>query len=359
VDIIVNSDVHQTLEAAVIAAGLAEALSSEGPFTVFAPTDAAFAALGQETINALLADPTAALAEILKYHVVSGKVMAGDLSDGQKVEMLEGTNAYISLYKGKAYINQAVITLTDIEADNGVVHVIDAVITQPKSILDLIAINPRLSLLLEAIYKAGLDEFLSSVDYFTIFAPSDEAWEYFINNVFGKSSDDYSDLLAKHSLEIETYSNDLFDGDILQTLSGMNINVSVDQDGIHLNGARIIYSDYAAPNGVVHIIDKVISEESGTGALNVSDLSAVFGNTNVYPNPANNRATVSFELIESAEIEISVHEMTGRAVKSMRAGILPSGNQFVDLNLEGLNSGMYIVKINTGSASESIKLSVK
>src|SRR6056297_3673443 len=82
VDVIANSPDHETLEDAVIAAELDDDLSGAGPFTVFAPTDDAFAALGQETINALFADPTGELADILKYHVVSGKVMAGDLSDG-------------------------------------------------------------------------------------------------------------------------------------------------------------------------------------------------------------------------------------------------------------------------------------
>jgi uncharacterized surface protein with fasciclin (FAS1) repeats len=81
VDIVVNSDVHTTLEAAVVAAELVEPLSGAGPFTVFAPTDSAFALLGEETINALLADPKGALSSILQYHVVGGKVMSDGLTD--------------------------------------------------------------------------------------------------------------------------------------------------------------------------------------------------------------------------------------------------------------------------------------
>ncbi len=88
VDIIVNSPDHDTLEAAVIAAGLADDLSGTGPFTVFAPTDDAFKALPEGTIEALLADPTGTLADILLYHVASGTVTSGDLSDGQMIPTL-------------------------------------------------------------------------------------------------------------------------------------------------------------------------------------------------------------------------------------------------------------------------------
>src|SRR6056297_254088 len=126
VDVIANSTDHETLEDAVIAAELDDDLSGAGPFTVFAPTDDAFNALGAQTLNDLLADPTGDLATILQYHVTTGSVQAGDLSDGQIVSMLEGTSAFISLTGEGNYINQAEITSTDIAASNGVVHVMDA-----------------------------------------------------------------------------------------------------------------------------------------------------------------------------------------------------------------------------------------
>ncbi len=363
VDIIVNSDVHESLEAAVIAAGLAGALAGEGPFTVFAPTDDAFAALGQETINALFANPTGALAEILKYHVVNGNVMSGELSDGQKVEMLEGTKAYISLFDEMAYINQAMITIKDIEADNGVVHVIDAVITQPKSILDLIAINPRLTKLLEIIYAAGLDEFLSSEGYFTIFAPTNEAWEEFIKDafggVFGKSENNYSNLLSNHTLGVEAYANDLFDGDIIQALAGLNIQVSVNPEGTHLNDAKIIYSDYVASNGVLHIINEVITEANSSIPTGLNDASAIFGNTNVYPNPATDRASLSFELMESSDVALVIHDVTGKIVRSTNYGRLETGYQELNLEIQDLESGMYIINVKTGSNTLSKKLRIK
>jgi len=129
VDIVVNSEDHTTLEAAVIAAELADDLSGEGPFTVFAPTDAAFAALPEGTVASLLEDPTGALAEILLYHVVGSKAMSSDLSDGQKIATLNGDDIAVKFKNGKVYIDGAQVITADIKTDNGVVHVIDAVIT--------------------------------------------------------------------------------------------------------------------------------------------------------------------------------------------------------------------------------------
>lgn len=129
VDIVVNSEDHSTLEAAVIAAELADDLSGEGPFTLFAPTDAAFQALPEGTVASLLEDPTGALADILLYHVVGAKAMSTDLANGQRIETLNGDPIEVKIKDGKAYIDNAMVTVADIKADNGVVHVIDAVIT--------------------------------------------------------------------------------------------------------------------------------------------------------------------------------------------------------------------------------------
>ena len=136
VDIVVNSPDHTTLEAAVIAAGLADDLSGEGPFTVFAPSDAAFAALPEGTVAALLEDPTGALADILLYHVVGAKALSTDLSNGQTIETLNGDMIVVKFKDGKAYIDEAMVTVADIKADNGVVHVIDAVITPSSKMAD-------------------------------------------------------------------------------------------------------------------------------------------------------------------------------------------------------------------------------
>jgi transforming growth factor-beta-induced protein len=134
VDIIVNSPVHTTLETAVIAAGLADDLSGDGPFTVFAPTDAAFAALPAGVLDALLADPTGDLASVLLYHVVAGEALSSSLNSGQNITTLNGASIVVSITGGNVFINDAQVIMADIMADNGVVHVIDAVLTPSSSV---------------------------------------------------------------------------------------------------------------------------------------------------------------------------------------------------------------------------------
>lgn len=126
VDIAVGAGTFNTLVAAVQAAGLVDTLKGEGPFTVFAPTDEAFAALPEGTIDALLADiPT--LTAILTYHVVPGAVLSTDLTEGMMAETVNGQSVTITLADG-VQVNGANVVTADIIASNGVIHVIDAVI---------------------------------------------------------------------------------------------------------------------------------------------------------------------------------------------------------------------------------------
>lgn len=127
VDTAVAAGDFNTLVTAVKAAGLVETLKGEGPFTVFAPTDAAFAKVPTDTLNALLADK-AALANVLTYHVVAGKVMAADVVKLTSAETVQGQAVSIEVKEGKVYVDGAQVVTTDIKASNGVIHVIDAVI---------------------------------------------------------------------------------------------------------------------------------------------------------------------------------------------------------------------------------------
>ena len=122
VDVIVNSSNHTTLETAVIAAGLNDDLAAAGPFTVFAPTDAAFDLLPAGTVEALLQDPTGDLANILLHHVVAGSVASTDLADNQVVQTLFGKNVIVNITAEGVFINNAKVSVADIPADNGIVH---------------------------------------------------------------------------------------------------------------------------------------------------------------------------------------------------------------------------------------------
>ncbi len=129
VELASETDALSTLFAAIDAAGLAETLQSEGPFTVFAPTNEAFAALPDGTLESLLLEENRELlVEILTYHVVPGKVMSGDLSDGMYAETVQGSSVTISIGNYGVSVDDASVVEADIEASNGVVHVIDSVI---------------------------------------------------------------------------------------------------------------------------------------------------------------------------------------------------------------------------------------
>ncbi len=133
VDIAIGSTDHTTLVAAVTAAGLVETLKGAGPFTIFAPTNAAFAALPAGTVDMLLKPENKdKLSNILTYHVVSGSVKAADLTDGQKIKTLQGEDLTVSIKDGKVMINGATVTTADLEGSNGVVHVIDGVLMPKK-----------------------------------------------------------------------------------------------------------------------------------------------------------------------------------------------------------------------------------
>lgn len=132
VDTAVGAGSFGTLVAAVQAAGLVDTLKGDGPFTVFAPTDAAFAALPAGTVEELLKPENKdKLTAILTYHVVAGKVMSGDLSDGLSAATVNGANITIGTMGGVT-VNGANVTQADIEASNGVIHVIDTVILPPE-----------------------------------------------------------------------------------------------------------------------------------------------------------------------------------------------------------------------------------
>ena len=138
VDVIVNSSDHTTLETAVLSADLAATLSGDGPFTVFAPTDAAFAMLPEDVLAALLADPTGALTSILLSHVAGVNAPSTELADEMIITTLSGSDVSVNIDNGVIMINNATVTVADIQASNGMVHVVDAVITSADDSSDIL-----------------------------------------------------------------------------------------------------------------------------------------------------------------------------------------------------------------------------
>ena len=271
VDVIVNSEDHTLLEAAVGAAGLVDALSGEGPFTVFAPTDEAIVALTEAleiTAEQLLALPN--LGDILQYHVVGASAYAADLSDGQMIETLVGEDVTVSITADGVFINDAQVTVADIAADNGVVHVIDAVLLPPapqtNTVVDIIVNSEDHTLLEAAVGAAGLVDALSAEGPFTVFAPTDEAFTA-LAEAFDVTVEELlaypllGAVLQYHVVGAEAYSADLSDGQMITTLLGEDVTVSITADGVFINQAQVIVADIAADNGVVHVIDAVLVPE--------------------------------------------------------------------------------------------------
>jgi uncharacterized surface protein with fasciclin (FAS1) repeats len=263
VDVIVNSPDHQTLEAAVIAADLAGALSGAGPFTVFAPTDDAFDAIPEGVLDALLADPTGDLADILKYHVVSGKVMSTDLSNGMTATTLLGKDITVTINAEGVFINEAKVIVENIVTDNGVVHVIDAVILPPRvTVVDVVVNSADHTILEAAVVAAQLAEALSGDGPFTVFAPTDAAFAALppgtVESLLEDPTGALADILKYHVVSGKVMSTDLSNGMTATTLLGKDITVTINAEGVFINEAKVIVENIVTDNGVVHVIDAVI-----------------------------------------------------------------------------------------------------
>ena len=266
VDIIVNSPDHTTLEAAVIAAELADDLSGPGPFTVFAPTDAAFAALPMGTVDALLQDPTGELANILLYHVLGLQAFSTDLVDGMMVTTLQGEEVMVTINGSGVFINDAQVTVADVAASNGVVHVIDAILLPPvmptNSIMDIVTNSADHNTLEAALVASGLDGTLANPGSFTLFAPTDAAFALLpagtVDALLADPTGALVNVLLYHALSGTVLSTDLSDGLMATTIQGSDITVTINANGVFINNAQVIVADVMADNGVVHVIDAVL-----------------------------------------------------------------------------------------------------
>jgi len=266
VDIVVADANVSTLETAVVEAGLAGALQSAGPFTVFAPVNSAFDALGTDLVGALLEPANAdLLVDILGYHVVPGVAAAsGSLMDGQTVTTLQGQSLTIGVSGPTVTVGGATVTTADVEATNGVIHLIDTVLLPETDLVDTGLLNGFFTLV-DLVRTAGLEATLRSDNSgagFTVFAPTEAA---FAALPAVPSGQDLVDVLTYHVVPTEVLSGSLSDGQVVTTVQGATFTVNVDSgsgavsvtDG---SGAtvNVIATDVSATNGVVHVIDGVL-----------------------------------------------------------------------------------------------------
>lgn len=263
VDIAVADGRFEILVTTLLEAELAETLAGEGPFTVFAPTDDAFGLLPEGTIDALLGD-IPALTDILLYHVVAGEVMAEEVVELNKVFTLLGRPADIRVEDGSVFINDAEVIITDIQADNGVIHVIDSVVLPPDplgSIVDIAVADGRFTTLVTAVTEADLAETLASDGFFTVFAPTDEAFGLLPEGTIEALLDDIpalTDILLYHVVSGYVMAEDVVLLEEAETLLGEMVTIRVENGSVFINDAQVIITDIQADNGVIHVINAVL-----------------------------------------------------------------------------------------------------
>jgi transforming growth factor-beta-induced protein len=282
VDVAVNDGRFTTLVAAVVYTDLADALSG-GEWTVFAPTDDAFAKLGLNADNIASKFSKADLTDILLYHALSGEVNSDKaLTVLGDVTMVNGKKAGLKYFDGDIYVNDdAKVIIPDVNANNGVIHVVDTVILGPwprteeapmaaagtsaagGSIVDIAVADGRFTTLVAAVTATGLADALSGGEW-TVFAPTDDAFAKLglnASNVAGAfSKADLTDILLYHALTSEVSSSKALTllGDVAMA-NGKLAGLKYFDGDIYVNDdAKVIIPDIVASNGVIHVVDTVI-----------------------------------------------------------------------------------------------------
>lgn len=248
----------KTLIKAVETAGLVETLNGQGPFTVFAPTDDAFAKLPEGALDSLLKNPDA-LKNVLMFHVVSGKVMAADVIRLTTAKTAMGQSVRIDTSKG-VRIESANVVKTDIVASNGVIHVIDAVMLPRNDIIEAARSAGSFKTLLAAVEAAGLTETLRGDGPFTVFAPTDEAFARLPKETLDallKDKAKLASVLTYHVVSGKVMAADVLKLKEARTVQGQSIRIDT-SSGVKVNGAGVVKADVPATNGVIHVIDAVL-----------------------------------------------------------------------------------------------------
>lgn len=268
VDTAVGAGSFNTLVAAVKAAGLVETLKGPGPFTVFAPSDEAFAKLPKGTVETLLKPENKdKLVALLTYHVVAGKVMAADVVKLTGATTVQGQKVDIAVKDGKVKVDGATVVTTDIETSNGVIHVIDSVIMPAdKDIVDTAVGAGSFKTLVAAVKAAGLVDTLKGKGPFTVFAPTDAAFAKLPEGTIAtllkpENKDKLVAILTYHVVAGKVMASDVVKVTSAKTVNGKSATVKVSDAGVMIDGAKVVATDIETSNGVIHVIDSVILPE--------------------------------------------------------------------------------------------------
>ena len=258
-----GTGIHDSLVAAVVQAELLTTLQGDGPFTVFAPTDDAFTAAGIDLAALDTDEGKATLTDILLYHVVSGSVASSALTDGMIATAVNGDDLTFTVGEG-VMVNDANVILADVEASNGIVHVIDKVLMPPADLVDIPTVAQGTGIhesLVAAVIQANLLSTLQGEGPFTVFAPTDDAFTAAGIDLNALNSDEglaaLSDILLYHVVSGAVPSSAVTDGLVAAAVNGDDLTFTVGE-GVMVNDANVILADVQASNGIIHVIDKVL-----------------------------------------------------------------------------------------------------
>lgn len=278
VDTAVGAGSFKTLAAALGAADLVGALKGDGPFTVFAPTDAAFAKLPAGTVETLLKpENKKALTDILTYHVVSGAVQAKDVVKLSSATTLNGQRVDIKVTDGGVMVDGAKVTATDIQCTNGVIHVIDSVVLPSSDNIPATATKAgTFNTLLAAVKAAGLVEALSGDGPLTVFAPTDAAFAKLPKGtveslLLPENKDKLIGILTYHVVSGRVYSDAAVKAGKAKTLQGATVSIKANKDGAFVNQSGLVATDIDASNGVIHVIDQVLMPPADKAKVTKAD----------------------------------------------------------------------------------------
>lgn len=254
-----------TLVTALTAADLNSTLSGTGPFTVFAPNNTAFSALGDTLTELLKAENKGKLADVLKFHVVSGKTMAAGITNGMEITTLEGNKVTAKLMGGKVYIGGAEVITPDVNTTNGVVHIIGKVLI-PPTVPQVVSATADFSTLVAALTAADLITTLGGAGPFTVFAPANRAFtatggmadgvlDFLLNPV---NKPVLTKVLTYHVHQGDVMAAQITNNMKISTLEGNNLTATVSGSTVSIDGTPVEGADNNAYNGVVHMIEKVL-----------------------------------------------------------------------------------------------------
>lgn len=271
VDTAVAAGAFKTLAAALGAANLVETLKGKGPFTVFAPTDAAFAKLPKGTVETLLKKKNlGTLTSILTYHVVAGNMPAKMVLKQGGLVTLNGQRAALAMDKmSKPSIGGAKIITTDIQCSNGVIHVIDAVMMPTSgNIVEVASKAGSFKTLIAAAKAAGLVGVLTGKGPFTVLAPTDAAFAKLPAGTVEmllkpENKAKLAKILTYHVVAGRAFAADVAKATSVKSVEGSAIKITAKGGKVMANNATIVATDINASNGVVHVIDQVILPPAG------------------------------------------------------------------------------------------------